>query len=258
MGASLGLVIPAYRPDVDRLRAYVEELVAELDPAEVRIELDASTEETVDALADLSAVVNAVPYRRGKGAAITAGFEALETDVLAFADADGSTPATELARILDAITDGRAALAVGSRRHPDATVSTHQTFARRRLGDGFAWLARRLLAERLYDYQCGAKAITADGWEQVRGHLYESGFAWDIELVAMAGALELRIAEIPVEWHDRPGSTVSPIRDSFRLARTLVAVSHRAKQLRESRLHTAIARRRETPEALVEREQREP
>ena len=258
MGATLGLVIPAYRPDVDRLSTYVEELVVELDPDEIRIELDAPCDETVDGLSDLHAVVNAVPYRRGKGAAITAGFEALETDVLAFADADGSTPATEVVGILDAVLNGQADLAVGSRRHPDATVSTHQTFARRRLGDAFAWLARRVLTERLYDYQCGAKAITADGWGQVRGHLYESGFAWDIELVAMAGALELRIAEIPVEWHDRPGSTVSPVRDSIRLARTLVAVRHRAKQLRESRLHTAIARRRETPEALVEKEQREP
>ena len=255
MGVTLGLVIPAYQPDVDRLQSYTEELAAELDPEEIRLELDAADDETVDQLADLPVTVNAVPYRRGKGAAVTAGFEELETEILAFADADGSTPPTELARVIDTVADGRADLAVGSRRHPEASVSAHQTFARRRLGDSFAWLARRMLAVSLYDYQCGAKAITADGWETVRSHLYQSGFAWDIELVAMAGALELRVEEVPVKWHDMPGSTVSPIRDSLRFARTLVVVRHRAKQLRNSRLHTAIAERRAPPEALVEKEQ---
>lgn len=254
MTATLGLVIPAYQPDVEELSAYVESVVAELDPEVIRIELDSATEETLDQLSALPATVSTVPYRRGKGAAITAGFEALGTDILAFADADGATPAPELARVIEPVSGGRCDLAIGSRRHPDSTVATHQTFARRRLGDTLAWFARRLLAVNLYDYQCGAKAITSEAWEQVREHLYEPGFAWDIELVAIAGALEFRVSEIPVTWYDKPGSTVSPFREPFRFARTLVVARHRAKQLRDSRLHTAIADRRERPDSLVEQQ----
>jgi glycosyltransferase involved in cell wall biosynthesis len=254
MTAGVGVVVPAYRPDVERLSAYVRVLHEELDPVAVRIELDAPAEDVADALAPLPATVNAVPDRRGKGAAVTAGFEALGTDVLAFADADGATPAPWLADVVAPVREGRADLAVGSRRHPGATVATHQTFVRRHMGDLFAWAARQLLDVELHDYQCGAKAITADGWERVRGHIYESGFAWDVELIAVAGALDLRVAEIPVEWHDHPGSTVSPVRDSLGLGRALVAARHRAKQLRDSRLHTAIAQQRGEPPALVERE----
>lgn len=253
MTATLGLVIPAYSPDVEQLSAYVESLVDECDPEEIRIELDAPTSDVVEALAGLPATVATVPYRRGKGAAVTAGFEALETDILAFADADGATPAPEFARILSAVRDDGNDLAVGSRRHPRSTVATHQTFARRFLGDSFAWLARRLLPVELYDYQCGAKVITAEMWAKIRDHLYESGFAWDIELITLTGALGGRVEEVPVEWHDKPGSTVSPVRDSARLARTLLVVRHRAKQLRDSTLHAAIADWRETPDALVER-----
>jgi len=252
MTATVGLVLPAYRPDVDRLGAYVEALHDALDLAAVRIELDAPEPGVVDALADLAATVNAVPYRRGKGAAITAGFEALETDVLVFADADGATPANSVADVVAPAREGAVDLAVGSRRHPEATVHSHQTLARRYLGDGFAWLARRLLAVDLYDYQCGAKAITAEGWDRVRTHLYEPGFAWDVELIAIAGALELRVREVPVEWNDRPGSTVSPVRTSVRLERPLVSARHRAKRLRDSTVHTAIAARREESPALVE------
>lgn len=254
MSPSVGLVIPAYSPDVDRLTEYVEQLDEILSPATIRIELDTAEGDVPPKLAALPATINSVPYRRGKGAAITDGFEEHSTDVLAFADADGATPAREMKKVIEAITEGGADLAAGSRRHPDATVATHQTRARRYLGDSFAWLARRLLEVDLYDYQCGAKAITADGWEQVRQHLYESGFAWDVELLAIAGALDLTVEEVPVEWYDRPGSTVSPVRTSLNLAQALVASRHRAKRLSDSRLHTAIADRREEPSALVEQE----
>ncbi|SDJ21814.1 Glycosyl transferase family 2 [Halovenus aranensis] len=254
MAPTLGLVIPAYQPDIEQLSTYVDALIGGLGPETVRIELDAASEQIVDQLADLPAEVSAVPYRRGKGAAITAGFEALDTDVFAFADADGATPAPELVRVVEAVQTGSADLAVGSRRHPESTVATHQTFARRRLGDTFAWLARRLLAVDLHDYQCGAKALTRSAWRQIRGHLYEPGFAWDIELIAMAGAMGLSVEEVPIEWHDRPNSTVSPVRDSFRLARALFGARHRAKQVSDNPLHTAIAQRRDQPTALVEDE----
>ncbi|WP_276271507.1 glycosyltransferase [Haloarcula litorea] len=254
MSPSLGVVVPAYRPDVARLRSYVEDVATTLEPDEVVVELDAPEPGVPEQLADLPGRVETVPYRRGKGAAVTGGFESLSTDVLAFADADGSTPADALAEVVDPVRDGDADLGVGSRRHPDAEVLSHQTFARRFLGDGFAWLAGRLLSVSLFDYQCGAKAIDADAWEEVRAHLYEPGFAWDVELVAVAGALDLRVTEVPIVWEDRPGSTVSPVRDSVALLRALLSARHRAKRLRDDRLHTAIASRREEPTALVERD----
>jgi glycosyltransferase involved in cell wall biosynthesis len=246
-------VVPAFRPDVDRLRAYVTAIHDRLDPDVVRVELDAPSRTTVDALAGLDATVATVPYRRGKGAAVTAGFEALDTDRLCFLDADGSTPVDSAARVVEALDD--ADLAVGSRRHPNATVTSHQTVARRFLGDGFAWVARRLLDAHLYDYQCGAKAITHDAWEGVRQHLYEPGFAWDVELVAMAGALDYRIAEVPIEWEDQPGSTVSPVGTALDMGKALFVARHRAKRLQNSRFHDALATTRDQPVALVDREE---
>jgi glycosyltransferase involved in cell wall biosynthesis len=251
---SVGIVVPAYDPNVEVLLAYVEDLRAALSPARIHVELDAASDATADAIRDAGVTVNAAPDRRGKGAAITAGFEELDTDVYAFVDADGSTSAKSFAAVVDAVAAGSADVSVGSRRHPDATIESHQTVARRFLGDGFAYLAGRLLAVDLHDYQCGAKAVSADGWDRVRTHLYESGFAWDVELVAVAGALGLRVAEVPITWEDQPGSTVSPIRTPFRLLGSLVSARHRAKRLSDSRLHEAIAARREDPATLVERD----
>jgi hypothetical protein len=255
MSQSLGVVLPAYQPAVDVLAAYVDALHEALAPSVVRIELDAPDPETVAALESVDATVNAVDARRGKGAAITCGFEALvdDVDVLAFADADGATPAHSIADVVAAVDADVPSLAVGSRRHPDADVRGHQTFARRYLGDGFAFLARTLLDIRLYDFQCGAKAITADGWRSVRPHLYEPGFAWDVELIAVAAARSLPVHEVPVTWEDQPESTVSPVSTAFELARCLLRSRHRMKELGGSSVHEAIADRRAGRIALVDR-----
>ncbi len=252
MGTAVGIVIPAYQPDVDRLTSYVEALTESVDPAVIRIELDEPTDGVLAALETLPVTVNAVANRRGKGAAITSGFEQLDTDVLAFVDADGSTPPASVAAVIEPIVDGTAALSVGSRRHPDADVRSHQTRARRRLGDAFAWLARRALDVRLYDYQCGAKAISAEAWNDVRDHLMTPGFAWDIELIAIAGALDVDVAEVPIVWEDRPESTVSPVATMIELGATLVSVRHRAKCIAGNRLHRFVAARRGRRPSLVE------
>lgn len=254
MSRSVGIVVPAYRPDVAQLRAYVTAIDETLAPESISIELDAAKESVPAELADLPARIETVPYRRGKGAAVTAGFEQLDTDILVFADADGATPVSSLGEVIEPVQTGQANLSVGSRRHPKSEVTSHQTFARRFLGDGFAWLAGHLLTVSLCDYQCGAKAIDAESWEKVRSHLYEPGFAWDVELVAIAGALDLRVVEVPIRWEDKPGSTVSPVRDSIALLKALFTARHRAKQLRNDRLHTAIAKRRDEQTALIERE----
>jgi len=253
MARSLGVVVPAYRPDVDALSALVRDIADRLDPAALRIELDAPDPETREALVDLPATLNAVQKRRGKGAAITHGFEALSTDVLAFVDADGSVPADSLADVVAPVADGEAGLAVGSRRHPAADVRTHQTFARRRLGDAFARLARLALDVPLYDYQCGAKAVDRETWRAVRGHLYEPGFAWDIELIAMAGAVDATIVEVPVVWIDRPDSTVDTLSTVIALGRALIAARHRAGLLRQRPVSRALDAYRDRGPAIVDR-----
>jgi len=251
---SVGVVVPAYRPDVDRLVDYLGTVRDEVHPERVLVVVDDPKPTTVDRLSAVDRVeIDAVPYRRGKGAAVTVGFEALDTDVLSFVDADGSTPAASFARVVAAVAEDGADLAVGSRRHPDATVERHQSRLRRRMGDGFARLARALLDVSLYDYQCGAKAISAEGWTAVRPHLYEAGFAWDIELVAVAGALDLSVVEVPVTWHDRPASTVSPIRTPLGMLRGLAAAHHRARRLGDHPIHSAVPAE---SRALVERDPR--
>lgn len=252
MSRSVGLVVPAYQPNVDRLSRYVRALDERLAPAEFRIELDDPAPGDAEALADLPATVNVADRRRGKGAAVTDGFDALSTDVLAFADADGSTPADSVADVISPVISGAFDLAAGSRRHPEAQVASHQKTLRRFLGDGFAWLARQLLVPNLHDYQCGAKAVSANFWSRLRRHLTESGFAWDIELLAVTGALGGKIAEVPVVWEDKPESTVDPVSDTISMFTGLLTARHRANAASGNRFHELLADRIDR-QLLIER-----
>ncbi|MDZ7850868.1 MAG: glycosyltransferase [Halodesulfurarchaeum sp.] len=259
MTRSVGIVVPAYRPDVSVLVEYLVDVERELEPETLRVELDAPTDETLEALRETSATINAVDHRRGKGAAITAGFEALSTDVLAFADADGSTPAESIRAVVDAVETGNSDVAVGSRRHPDADVRSHQTVLRQHLGDAFAWIARRFLGPKLRDYQCGAKAMTRETWLAIREHLYEPGFAWDVEVIAMADAFGFEITEVPVIWIDHPDSTVTTTSAVPELLWALFSARNRAKMLMRGQLHgTGSGGETTTPNderPLVEREE---
>lgn len=251
MSRTVGVVVPAFRPDVPVLRRFLDGLDTVVEPDVLRVELDDPTGNVARRLEDTPAHVNTVADRRGKGAAITYGFEQLGTDVLAFADADGSTPAESVADVISPIHSAEADLAVGSRRHPHSDIRSHQTVLRQRLGDGFAWIARRFLDVPLYDYQCGAKAMTRATWEDIRGHLYEPGFAWDIEVVAMAGAFDASITEVPVTWEDHPDSTVAPTQAVPELLSALFSARHRARKLAGHPLHTSIASRRPERPPLV-------
>lgn len=235
MGSSVGVVVPAYRPEISQLSQFVAALQETVEPAVLRVEIDDPRPGVLAQLAGLPADVGTAPTRRGKGAAITAGFDTLETDTLAFADADGATPPSSVEAVLAPVVNDDADLAVGSRRHPDATVATHQTLFRRQMGDVLAWVARRLLPVGLHDYQCGAKAITADAWTGIRTHIEQEGFAWDLEVISFAGATGNRVLEVPIEWHDRPGSTVSPVRAPVEFGRALASVRRRAGTLSAGR-----------------------
>lgn len=231
MGKTVEIVIPAYKPDVSRLVTYASSLLYEIDSAKVHIELDDPAGEVDLGSTSLPEAisVNTESRRRGKGAAITHGFEVFDTEYLVFTDADGSTPVSSVRDVINGLSS--ASLCVGSRRHPDAVIEAHQTVFRRFLGDGFAWSARKLLAVQLSDYQCGVKAVTREAWEKIRTHLYQPGFAWDLELVAVTHALGYDITEVPITWHDNAESTVNPITTTLELGRTLLQLRFQTRSL---------------------------
>ena len=237
-GPRWSVVIPAFN-EARRLPRYLAEIVTYFDGRdegyEVLIADDGSADGTQDAVAPMVRANGSVRVLRrdrneGKGSAVRWGMLAARGDYRLFTDADGATPIGEVKR-LEAALMGGAEVAVGSRALPDPSVSVVARRHRVVAGRVFSWVVRRLVLPGIADSQCGFKAFTAKAAVDLFERLATPGFAFDVELLVLARASGYRIAEVPVNWTDQPGSKVRVLGNGPRMlwevARARVRVARR-------------------------------
>jgi dolichyl-phosphate beta-glucosyltransferase len=151
--------------------------------------------------------------------------------LLLFADADGATPIEEEARLRAALASG-ADIAIGSRFVGDSQVVRQRTWARGVIGHAFACLARAVVGVPLRDTQCGFKMFPQAVARKLFQLAEEQGYLLDIELLILASHLGYRVAEVPINWSDVPGSRLSMSRESPRILKGLWRLRRRATRLR--------------------------
>lgn len=163
----------------------------------------------------------------GKGAAVQAGLEAATTPYAAFCDIDLATPLTDVGQLVAAAGDGRT-LVVGSRDVRESTLVRHESRGREALGKAFNWAVRMIAVPGVADTQCGAKAAATVVWRELLPHLRERGFAWDVELLAVANRLGVPIREIGVSWAHDDDSRVRVLYDGAAMVRALPRIRLRS------------------------------
>lgn len=130
-----------------------------------------------------------------------------------FLDADGSTPIKELEKLTESIKEHKLAIACGSRGMAESKVE--KSLYRSILSFVFHLLLWGLLGLKMSDTQCGFKLMTREAVNRVIPRCTVPGWAFDVELVALCQSSDIVIKEIPVEWREKPGSKLSPVRDSI-------------------------------------------
>lgn len=223
------IIIPAYN-EANRIANTLEEIAAylEMDAGqsagwEVIVVCDGCSDNTAQVA---GAFKDRLPLRilaycdnRGKGYAVRRGVAASVGSMVTFMDADGSTPVRELERLAKPILGNLADIVIGSRQAEGANVVIGQSVCRRILGRAFSLHTRLALGLDLHDTQCGFKVFRGDVARALFATLRLDGFAFDLELLAEARERRLRVQERGVEWRERPGSTVHPVRDGVRMLR---------------------------------------
>jgi glycosyltransferase involved in cell wall biosynthesis len=208
-------------------------MASDLD-AELIVVDDGSEDDTAEvAAACLSSLPAAKVVRlklnSGKGAAVRTGVAHARGRSIVFMDADLATDLGDLPVLLDALET--ADVAIGSRVMAGATVDG-ATSTRARMGRTFNRLARVVTRLDLRDTQCGFKAFRAPV-AQLLFHLgVVDGFAFDVEILALARRMGYRVAEIPVHWHAVAGSRVDVVRDPARMLRDVVLTQARWRRTR--------------------------
>lgn len=163
----------------------------------------------------------------GKGGAILRGWDASpDADVLAFTDADGAVGAEEILRAENFFRgSGYDALFANRVKMLGRTVD--RSLKRHLSGRVFATLVSNVGRIPAYDTQCGLKLLRRAAFEKVRPFQQSVGFAFDVELCLLLLKFRQRVIEFPVDWRDVPGSKVSLLRDSWRMAREVFKIRRR-------------------------------
>jgi glycosyltransferase involved in cell wall biosynthesis len=168
----------------------------------------------------------------GKGFAVRAGWQAGKTARwLAFVDADGATPASDVMRVFDMIhrENNPMKCYLGSRLRT-AGSSIERNWKRHLAGRIYATFAGMFIGEILYDFQCGFKVVSQPAFHSIFPYLRENRFAFDIEMMLALADSGYAIEEVPVNWRDIPGSKVSILRDSGLMLKSLFEIKQRRRE----------------------------
>jgi hypothetical protein len=127
-------------------------------------------------------------------------------------DADMAIDPRAIPSLLSALESGEAA--IGSRALAHSMMDG--TYAMRAvMGRLFNRLVTTGTGLGFQDTQCGFKAFRTPAARLLFHLVGIDRFAFDVEVLARARRLGLRITEVPVHWKNVPGSTVHPLHDSL-------------------------------------------
>jgi len=213
----LSVVIPAYN-EVGRLPASLDRIIAYLDTRAIDYELlvvdDGSSDGTAAAAEAILAPLGERgrvlrnPQNMGKGASVRRGMLAARGARVLFSDADLSAPIEELPK-LDQAIDAGAGVAIGSRGVDRSLIEERQPMLRTLMGRFFNLVVQMFAVRGVRDTQCGFKLFAVEVVSPIFARTRIDRFGFDVEVLALAQRLGIPIAEVPVRWHDSPGSRVT-------------------------------------------------
>ena len=213
-------VIPAYN-EVGRIETMLKDLLSSLDYQskfngnyELLIIMDGcedGTPETVNGLIKDHPGVTALvlPDRLGKGGAIIEALKFAKGDLVAFIDADGSIPTSELNKLIGLAEDYD--LVIGSRYEKSSVLPFRRPISRLIFSRSFNVLIKLMFwkLHGIKDTQCGVKVFTKRLIEEINGDFLITDFAFDVNLIYSAVRHGFKYKEVGITWIEKDGGKLS-------------------------------------------------
>ncbi len=227
----LSIILPAYN-EAERLPKTLFDVDKTMSTKHYAYEIivvsSGSTDNTVDIVRKLTTVIKNLKVienteNMGKGGAVRQGMLTATGDIRLFMDSDNATTVDHFDRMeqyfppREAHSPASAALqatydvVICSRPMEGSKLDPPEPWYRQlpgKMGNLF-WI-QPLVLPGLWDTQCGFKAFTAACAEKVFALSRIGGWAFDVEILALAKKLGYHIKEVPVHWHHDGESKVTP------------------------------------------------
>ena len=211
----LSIIIPAYNEEKrlpETLRTIADFLINKDYQKEVFVINDGSVDGTASLVKDFSKKYSFIKLinndrNRGKAFSVNEGVKIANGEMILFMDADGSTPVTEVQKLVGAINEGFD-VAIGSRRVVGANVVHDQSLPRLFLGWIFRHIVSWILPLDIIDTQNGFKLFKRETGKIVFALQKTFGWAFDVEILYIAHKLGYKIKEVPIVWNNNSESKV--------------------------------------------------
>ena len=213
------IVIPVYNEahvlagSIERLRSYLQESQF---PYTWRVVIadNASTDSTLTAARALEDTYPDVTVlhlpQKGRGRALRKAWLESDADAMCYMDVDLSTDLAALVPLTRAVLEEGYHVASGSRMTKGSQIT--RSLRREMTSRGFIFLIRVLFLSRLSDTQCGFKAISRQGAQELLPRVENEEWFFDTELLLLAEKGGYRVKQVPVHWIEDPDSRVNVIK----------------------------------------------
>lgn len=175
--------------------------------------------------------IKAVSYEqnKGKGNAIREGVQAAAGDVIAFLDADLDISPSHLKRYLEVLEKQPADIVIGSKMHRDSRLD--YPASRRFVSFCYYFILKTLFHLNVKDTQTGLKVFRAEVIKSIIGMVRTTGYAYDIEVLAIAARSGYRITEQPITLKYTRKEAFGRIRlsDILKMAKDTLFIFYRLK-----------------------------
>jgi dolichyl-phosphate beta-glucosyltransferase len=206
----LSVIVPAYNEaarlpnTLTRLHQY---LASSSFSYEIIIVVPGSTDGTREVVREFSEQIAKLrvidrPENRGKGFAVREGMLHASGRIRLFTDADNSTDIAHF-EMMKPLFDNGCDIVIASRHakdNPDAKQAVRQIFYKRAIGQAGNLVVQALAVRGIWDTQCGFKAFRTEVAERIFSQMTIEGWGFDIEVLALAQALNYRIGIVPAHW----------------------------------------------------------
>ena len=228
---TLSVIIPCYNEE-DRIHLCSQDIEKTLPDFHIpvnEIEFifinDGSKDKTADKLESIkqshpdwnTTIIN-MPTNKGKGYGVRLGMLHAKGEFCMYMDCDAAASLSSTKILWDTSYD----VLIGSRSHLMTESKIKRSNFRKFLMKSFRLFLYIFGVKTIKDTQCGFKIFKRKAAQLIFKNARIDRFLFDVELIIIAEHFGMKIKEVAIPWNEVPGSKMSLIKDSIKMAIDLV------------------------------------